>query len=82
MSMDEQHNEMRNFTESLTNFNSRLKASMHNLAQMHEEMRIKYDSTWQPFKEQMNHYITVESRNYVEFLHIKIYAIRRYLYGE
>lgn len=89
MSMDDQYREMRNFTESLMQFNEHLKTSVNNLTQNHEqvapiwddEMRRKYDVTWGPFKEQMDYYLQVESQNYVEFLHIKIHALQRYLHG-
>lgn len=89
MSMDDQYREMRNFTASLMEFNEALKASVNDLTRNHEqvaplwddEMRRKYDATWGPFKEKMDYYVKSEAQNYVEFLHIKLHAIQRYLYG-
>ena len=89
MSMDDQYREMRNFTTALMKFNDTLKASMNDLNRSHEEvsplrhdeMRKRYDVTWTPFKEKMDHYLRFESVNYVEFLQIKIHALQRYLYG-
>jgi len=44
-------------------------------------MRLTYDRDWLPLEEGMKHYLTVEAPDYVEFLHIKIHALRGYLYG-
>jgi len=89
MSMDDTYFQMQNFERTLRSFNEHLKSSMRELQDQHEnvsphwqdEMRKHYDSVWSPFQETMKHYIVSEAPNYVEFLNIKLYALRRYLQG-
>jgi hypothetical protein len=87
--MDEQFEQMRTFTHQLIEFNARLKASVRDLKEKHnqvsplwqDEMRRYYDAVWEPFEETMDHYLAVEAPNYVEFLEIKLHALRGYLFG-
>lgn len=89
MSMDDQYREMKVFKDALIDFNARLKASVQDLQKNHDhisphwqdEMRRHYDAQWLPLHDVMSHYIHNESRDYVEFLHIKIHALERYMYG-
>lgn len=89
MSMDDQYREMVNFTKALVSFNERLSTTMGDLEARHEsvsphwqdEMRKTYDSHWQPLDEMMTHYLRREGPSYVEFLHIKMRALERYLRG-
>ena len=89
MSMDETYVQMQNFERTLRSFNEHLKSSLRELHSQHEtvsphwqdEMRKHYDFVWGPFQETMNHYIASEGPSYVEFLNIKLYALRRYLQG-
>jgi uncharacterized protein YukE len=89
MSMDETYIEMQNFERTLRAFNEQLKASLNELEAQHEnvsphwqdEMRRHYDSVWGPFLQTMKHYVASEGPGYVEFLNIKIHALRRYLQG-
>jgi uncharacterized protein YukE len=89
MSMDEQYAQMQNFERTLREFNEHLNASMTELQAQHDnvsphwqdEMRKNYDSVWGPFRETMKHYVASEGPGYVEFLNVKLQALRRYLYG-
>lgn len=89
MSMDEQFAQMRVFHKTLIGFNEQLKSSFADLETQHEnvspywqdEMRRRYDQVWEPFKQTMKHYIASEGPGYVEFLTIKLRALRRYLHG-
>ena len=87
--MDDQYREMVNFTRALMAFNERLRASIRDLEQHHDrvsphwqdEMRRHYDQQWEPFRQTIKHYNAVEGPSYVEFLHIKAEATRRFLEG-
>jgi uncharacterized protein YukE len=87
--MDETYTQMRRFERTLREFNENLKASIKELEAQHDhvsphwqdEMRKQYDAVWKPFKETMKHYVRSEGPGYVEFLNIKIHALRRYLQG-
>ena len=89
MGMDEQFAQMQNFHKTLISFNEQLKHSFADLEAQHEnvsphwqdEMRRRYDQVWEPFKQTMKHYIVSEGPRYVEFLTIKLHALRRYLQG-
>lgn len=89
MSMDDQYHQMQIFAATLSDFNEHLGASVNDLRRNHDnvsplwqdQMRKKYDSVWGPFEEKMRHYLEVESPNYIEFLHIKLQALKRYLEG-
>lgn len=89
MSMDDQYQQMRIFITALSDFNEHLGASVSDLRRNHDNvsplwqdtMRKEYDAVWGPFEEKMQHYLEVESPNYVEFLHIKLHALKRYLEG-
>jgi len=90
MSMDEQYAQMQNFELALTAFNERLRAYLAGLQVQHDHvsplwqdaMRQEYDAVWVPFRETMQHYVASEGPGYVEFLTIKLHALRRYLYGD
>ncbi len=77
------------FVKMLMDFNMSLRASMLELGKAHEavsplwqdDMRKHYDQIWEPFHQTMKHYDKVEGPGYVEFLHIKMHATRRYLQG-
>jgi uncharacterized protein YukE len=87
--MDETFVEMQRFEQNLRVFNEKLQASLNELQEQHDqvsphwqdEMRAEYDVIWLPFLETMNHYVASEGPAYVEFLKIKIHALRRYLRG-
>jgi uncharacterized protein YukE len=89
MSMDETYTQMRRFERTLRDFNESLKSSIKELEAQHDhvsphwqdEMRKQYDAVWGPFKETMKHYVMSEGPGYVEFLNIKLHALRRYLQG-
>lgn len=89
MSMDETYVQMQKFERELRSFNEHLKASLHDLETHHEhvsphwqdEMRKQYDLVWGPFLETMKYYVTREGPDYIEFLNIKLQALRRYLRG-
>jgi uncharacterized protein YukE len=90
MSLDETYAEMRNFEKALIDFNERLRASLAELEAQHDkvspiwndQMRKKYDAIWGPFLQTMKHYSVSEGPGYVEFLNIKLHALRRYLHGD
>ncbi len=87
--MDDQYREMVNFTRALMEFNERLRDSLRDLETQHDHvsphwqdaMRKHYDAQWAPFLQTIKHYNAVEGPGYVEFLHIKAHATRRYLEG-
>lgn len=89
MSMDDQFIQMQRFHHALTEFNEHLGSSVKDIEARHEyvsphwqdEMRKHYDSVWGPFEATMKRYIESEGPNYVQFLIIKIQALRRYLQG-
>lgn len=89
MSMDDTYVQMQNFERNLRSFNEHLKSSLNELQAQHDnvsphwqdEMRKHYDSVWGPFLETMKHYVASEGPSYVEFLNIKLHALRRYLQG-
>lgn len=89
MSMDEQYAMMMQFERSLSDFNASLRMSLSELESAHanvsphwqDEMRRQYDALWGTFLETMKHYDRSEGPSYVEFLNIKIHALRRFLYG-
>lgn len=89
MSMDEQYAQMQHFQKQLIVFNEELRSSLTELQSQHDkvspywqdEMRKHYDAIWEPFLEMMKHYSATEGPGYVEFLSIKLYALRRYLQG-
>ncbi len=89
MSMDDQYREMVSFTKALVAFNERMKASMRDLEARHDavsphwqdEMRKTYDQHWEPLDEMMKNYLRNEGPRYVEFLHIKMHVLERYLRG-
>ncbi len=89
MSMDETYVQMQRFERELRAFNEHLKSSLNELETQHDhvsphwqdEMRKQYDSVWGPFLETMKHYVNSEGPNYIEFLNIKLRALRRYLQG-
>lgn len=89
MSMDDQYQQMKIFATTLSDFNEHLGASVNDLRRNHDnvsplwqdQMRREYDAVWGPFEEMMRHYLERESPNYVEFLSIKLHALKRYLEG-
>lgn len=89
MSMDEQFEQMKKFEDTLRVFNEHLRSSLNELQARHDdvsphwqdEMRKQYDSIWGPFRDTMKRYTASEGPGYVEFLNIKIRALRRYLQG-
>lgn len=89
MSMDETFIQIQQFERTLRSFNDDLKSSLDELNAQHEyvspywqdEMRKHYDAVWKPFYGEMLFYVAVEGPSYVEFLNIKIHALRRYLQG-
>lgn len=89
MSMDEQYERMVYFRKDLIAFNERLKSSLADLQRHHDEvsplwqdaMRKHYDVIWDPFKQNMSHYVKSEAPGYVEFLTHKMYDTERYLRG-
>jgi uncharacterized protein YukE len=89
MSMDDQFIQMQNFHRALNSFNEHLRSSVADLESKHEqvsphwqdEMRKHYDSLWDRFDEAMKRYVGSDGPNYVEFLTIKLQALRRYLQG-
>lgn len=89
MSMDDQYRQMINFRQALMDFNLGLRDSMRDLSTRHDyvaplwqdEMRRHYDAQWNPLNETMKRYLDAEGPSYVEFLHIKAFALERYLYG-
>ncbi len=88
-SMNDQYQQMGYFRDELIRFNERLGDSMRELSSRHntvsplwqDDMRKDYDRQWQPLNEIMKRYLSHESRAYVEFLSIKLHALRGYLYG-
>lgn len=86
---DDQYREMTNFRKELIDFNMQLRASLQELAQVHEhvsphwqdEMRRHYDAQWEPLREMLQHYDRHEGPDYVEFLSIKMHDLERYLRG-
>ena len=90
MSLDETYAEMQNFEKALRAFNEQLRASLAELEKQHDkvsplwndQMRKKYDAVWGPLLQTMKHYSASEGPGYVEFLNIKLYALRRYLDGD
>jgi hypothetical protein len=89
MSMDDTYVQMQNFERNLRTFNEHLKSSLNELQVQHDnvsphwqdEMRKLYDTIWGPFLETMKRYVASEGPSYVEFLNIKLQALRRYLQG-
>jgi len=87
--MDDQLQQMEWFTNELMRFNERLATSMNDLETQHEyvsplwqdTMRLSYNREWEPLGQIMRGYLDREARDYVEFLHIKMHALRGYLYG-
>jgi len=91
--MDDLLEAMQHFERSLVAFNERLRDSMTDLEKHHDivdphwdastdTMRRQYDAEWNPLDAMMRHYLRVEGPSYVEFLNIKLHAIRGFLYGE
>jgi uncharacterized protein YukE len=87
--MDDTFRELQIFRNALENFNRKLKESMNELEDKHnnvsphwqDEMRKAYDSVWEPLYETMENYINREAPAYEHFLDEKIKAVGRYLRG-
>lgn len=90
--MDDLLERMQIYERALVAFNERLRDSMTDLETHHEavapywdassdNMRRQYDAQWEPLDALMKHYLRVEGPGYVEFLNIKLHALREYLYG-
>lgn len=87
--MNDQYQQMGYFRESLIQFNTQLKGSMNELATYHDhvsphwqdDMRKTYDQQWRPLDATMKRYLNHEGPKYVEFLSIKLHALRCYLHG-
>jgi len=88
--MDKVYEQMRLFSKELISFNMNLKNSMKRLEIHHNEIvkvwnpktdnfRREYDKQWKPLDETMKDYINREAPAYVEFLQIKLRALRKYL---
>lgn len=90
MSLDETYEQMQSFLQALEEFNDSLRTSLTELEAQHDRVsplwndqnRRNYDAIWGPFLQTMKHYNVSEGPGYVEFLNIKLHALRRYLYGD
>lgn len=88
--MDEQYEQMQYFAQALNQFNDRIFWSVHDLAAQHTQVdplwqdsfRRDYDREWQTFQTAMIRYINNEGPAYAQFLHDKLIALRRFLYGD
>lgn len=88
MSMDQQYEMMNLFLERLKDFDEKLSDSYNDMTKFHDEVsplwedsvRQLYDKTWEPFKNNMEHYINIQSKGFEGFLENKLNVLRRYLF--
>jgi len=89
MSMDDQLAQMERFLHDLRGFNDQLASAARELAAAHDRVsplwqdsfRREYDALYAPFAERLERYHTQEAPAFEAFLHEKIAALHRYLFG-
>ncbi len=86
-SMDQVHEEMREFLRQLKEFHTALERSSHELDQRHREadplwqdaFRKQYDEQWVPLEAAVTGYRKKTSEQYQKFLEAKLRALQQYL---
>ncbi|NES70410.1 MAG: hypothetical protein F6K24_36950 [Okeania sp. SIO2D1] len=87
--MDDQFLQLKNFQQTLEQFNDRISASWKEVETAYEDLdphwedenHRKHEQLWLPVQEQMKNYLNRQSPVYTDFLNHKLQVLERYLNG-